>query len=296
MRRRRGAALILVLGTVSVMTVLAVELASRASGDVLRTGRVTRDAGFRRLADSGAEAARGLLLEREPKEFVSWGDSWNQPLSIKLAEDEKAEVRLADESGKIWIGGRKPEERGLARARVARLFEYLNRRDKRWKGVEAKVLGRLSRELMTLDGLREAGLSPEDVAALAPYLTCFGNGTVNLNTAARAVLFALDEEMDEAQVERIASYRGKGEGEKGTYRAFEDAKDLMLVDGIVVRRFENGEFRVTRNLFDRLQGSLAVTSSAFSARVVSEVRGRRREIWFFFKPDTTRLAAEEIVP
>jgi type II secretory pathway component PulK len=290
---------------VALLTVLAVELASRASADVLRTGRASRDAAFRRLADSGAEVARGLLLEREPREYVYWGEAWNQDIAVRLAEEERADVRLADESGKIWLGGSKAEERGVARARSVRLFEYLKRRNPRrlkaMRDVEAKMLQRLAARvpLVTLDGLREAGLSMEDVFGpdgLHRYFTCFGDGTVNLNTAPRAVLFALDEEFDEAQVEKVAAFRGKGEGERGIYKAFPEIKDLMLVDGIVVRTFENGEFRVARNLFDRVQGFISVTSSAFSARVSAEVLGYRRETWIFLKPDSTRLAVEEIVP
>ena len=305
MKRRRGAALILVLGAVAVLAVLAVEVASRASADTLRSARSARDAAFRRLADSGAEVARGLLLEREPREYVYWGDPWTRAVEIRLADDARAEVRLADESGKIHVAGRKAEERGVARARVVRLFEYLKRREparvRALKDLEAKVLRRLAapEPLLTLDGLREAGATVEDVfgpAGLHRYLTCLGEGRVNLNTAPRAVIFALDEEFDEAVVDRVAAFRGTGEGDKGSYKAFEDPKDLMLVDGIVVRTFENGQFRVVRNLFEKVQGFLSTTSSAFSARVSCDVRGRRRDAWVFLKPDTTRLAVEEIVP
>ncbi|HEX7900579.1 MAG TPA: hypothetical protein VF950_22630 [Planctomycetota bacterium] len=305
--KRRGAALVLVLGAVSILTVLAVELASRASADTLRTGRAARDAAFRRLADSGAEVARGLLLEREPREFVFWGDTWNRATNFRLADDERAEVVLADESGKInlALAWRKPEERGTVRARAVRLLEYLKRREpqrlRALKEIEEKLLKRLAAHepLVTLDGLRESGLSTEDVfgiQGLHRWVTCFGDGRLNLNTAPRAVIFALDEGFDEAVVERVAAFRGKGEGEKGSYKAFEEPKDLMLIDGIVIRTFENGEFRVVRNLFERVQGFLSVTSSAFSARVTCDVRGRSRDTWVFLKPDTTRLAVEEIVP
>ncbi len=307
MNRRRGAALILVLGAVSVLTVLAVELASRASADTLRTSRTAREAAFRRLASSASEASRGLLIERERREWDFWGDAWNRPFALRLADDQRADVRLADESGKISLvlGLNRPEERDVIRRRVVRLFEYLKRRHperlRALKDVEVKVLKRLAaaEPLVTLDGLRETGLSAEDVfgsAGLHHYFTCFGDGRINLNTAPRAVLFALDEEFDEALVERVASFRGKGEGEAGTYQAFEGPKDLTRIDGVVIRSFENGEFRVVRDLYERVQGFVSVGSSAFSTRVISEVGDRRRDTWVFLKPDGTRLAVEEIVP
>jgi hypothetical protein len=305
--KRRGAALILVLGAVSILTVLAVSLAGRASMDTLRSARSLRDGSFRRLVDSGAEYARGLLLEREPRGFVFWGDAWNAERTVRLTDDEAADIRMADESGKVnlALAWRGVGDRAAIRMLTDRVFEYLTRRTPR----ESRALGarrdrvqkRLSSPevLMTLDGLREAGLSREEIfgpAGLHRFFTCFGDGKINLNTAPRAVLFALDDGFDEALVDRVAAFRGSGEGGKGTYRPFEDPKDLMLIDGIVVRRFEEGQFRVVRNLFERVQGILAVTSTAFSARVSAEARGRRRDAWVFMKPDTTLLAVEEVVP
>jgi type II secretory pathway component PulK len=307
-RSERGAALLLVLAAIAILTVLAVELAARASADSLRATRASRDAAFRRLFDSGAEVARGLLAEPAPAPATHWGQGWNHEFRFELGTGEAAVVRLADENGKLNIARAIsfPEEAFAIRDSVRRLFDYQARHDpsraRFWKDAEERVLRRLaSREpLQTLDGLRETGLELAQVFApdsLARYLTCFGDGRINLNTAPRAVLAALSPEFDDAMVERVARYRGKGEGEPGAYKAFDVSEDLMLVDGIVNRSVgADGEIRVTRNLYEQVKALVTARSSCFSARVDAAASERERQAWVFFKPTGMRIALEEILP
>jgi type II secretory pathway component PulK len=304
-RSDRGAALILVLAAVSLLTILAVELASRASADSLRATRSARDAAFRQLFDSGAEAARGLLVEPDFMPVVHWGQSWNRDLKFSLGSGQDAVARLADESGKLNIARviSHREEAPASREAVRRLFGYLARRDSRkWRSVEDKVLRRLDRgePLQTLDGLRETDLDRSAIFGpdgLSRYLTCFGDGRINLNTAPKAVLASLDSEFDDAMVDRIAAYRGKREGEHGTYKAFEAPEDLMLVEGIVNRTVgADGELRISRNLYEKVKGRVSVGSDCFSARIDATVHGHARQAWAFFKPNGSRLAFEDVLP
>jgi hypothetical protein len=307
-RRERGAALLLVLAAVSLLTVLAVELASRASADSLRATRSEREASFRRLFDSGGEVVRGLLVEAGPSRTTHWGQSWNQAFRFDLGPGRKAEVLAADESGKINVARaiRHPEEAEAIRGRVHRLFEYLGRTDRRgkeaWKTVRDRILQRLAvrSPLLSLDGLRETGVDAADLfgpEGLSRYLTCVGDGMINLNTAPRAVLYALDPEFDESQVERIARYRGPGDGEPGPYRPFDEPQDLMLVDGIVNRTLgADGSFKVTRNLYEKVRSLISVRSDVLSARVSATVGDRTRQAWVYYLGDGTRATFEEILP
>ena len=307
MRRDRGAALLLVLAAVALLTLLAVELASRASADSLRVARAQRDSSYRRVFDSGSEIARGLLVEAPPPKFTTWSQSWNREIRYSLAPEEEGIVRLADESGKLNIGlaTTNPGQRMAIQDRARRLFDYLSRHEvghRRWKDLEAKVLRRIAslEPLLTLDGLRETGVEQSDVFesdGLSRFLTCFGNGQINLNTAPGPVLASLDPEFDDPMVERIVGYRGKSEGQPGSYKSFEEPEDLMLVEGIVNRSVgADGALRVERNLFEKVRASITVRSSAYSARVRGVRSGVAREAWSFFKPDGSRLAFEEILP
>lgn len=175
---------------------------------------------------------------------------------------------------------------------------------------------------VTLDGLREAGI-PADLIfgspswekpfseqlALCDYLTTFGDGLMNLNTAPKAVLFALDEEYDERLVDRIISWRGTtlDAEDASSIRPFRAAADLQLVDGIVLRSIVDGKPVVIRDLFQKVQPRVTVRARSFSARMVAKVDGRLRQGWAFFeaatekdqalKGETVRFVAfEEIEP
>jgi type II secretory pathway component PulK len=307
-RNERGAVLLLVLAAVALLAMLAVDLAARASADSLRSSRSSRDAAFRRVFDSGSEVARGILAERVPRPFDSWGQPWNQAIRFALGPQEAAALRMMDESGKLNISRAisNPDEAMMLRGRLGRLFDYLARHDssqnRAWKELGAKVQSRVAsrQTLLTLDGLKEAGLDQGEVfgpEGLSKYLTCFGDGRINLNTAPRAVLYAVDPELDDAMVDRIAGFRGKGDGEPGTYKAFQEPQDLMLVEGIVNRSVgADGQMRVDRNLYEKLKGLITVKSSCFSVRVLGKVDAKEREAWAFFQPSGSRLALEELLP
>jgi general secretion pathway protein K len=325
-RRERGVALLLVLGAVALLAALAVELAARANVEVMLSARAAKEAAYRRLCDSGTELGRGLLVEPEAKTFDFWGEPWNGEAKFTLGPGEEAVVRISDESGKINVG--KAGNPAILMLRLGRLFEYLRRKEplfaREWKGVEGTLLGQLgllgSKDKkdaprptapFTLDNLREGGLTLAQVfgkQGLARFLTTQGDGKINLNTAPRAVLYALDDELDETLVDRIASYRGDLDGRPGTYKAFEEPKDLELVDGIVQRTVVDGQPQVMRNLAMKIAGGVTTRSVAFSIRVEARVGDLTRQSWAFFEPskveragktlrrELKRIAFEEIRP
>ncbi len=325
-RRSRGAVLVLVLGAVAILAAVAVELAARANVDVMLAARSSREGAYRRLFDAGASVGWGMLVEPEVATYDGWGESWNREIAFSLAPGETATVRVADESGKINIA--RDGDRARLGRMVGRLFEYLRKYEagdtRRWREVESRIWARLGlgtaeeggertkpESLLTLDGLREAGLGAEDLfgkRGLSRYLTCFGDGKINLNTAPRAVLYALDEEFDAAIVDRIAQYRGDPDGGEGVYKPFEEPKDLRLVEGMVEHAFTDGRSRVVRDLFLKVQSLVTVRSSAFSVRISARVGDRGRDAWVFFEPkridragdpprrSLRRLAFEEILP
>jgi len=314
-RRERGVVLLFVMGAVAVLTVIAVELASRATVDVLLASRALRESAFRRLADSGTEVARGLLREPEAKSFDFWGERWNEEARFTLSDSESATVRIEDESGKINLvrtSGSAQEGTRLAHG-IARVFEYLRRhepgRTEELRDAEARLIARLGLlppapgetplkpdPLVTLDGLREAGLSLRQIfgeRGLSRFFTCFGDGKVNVNTAPRAVLYALDDEIDVSMADRIASHRGDAQGKRGIYKPFEEPKDLELVDGMVERSTYDGKARTVRNLYTKIQGRISTHSTCFSVRVECQVGDRRRNVWTYLEPGREEKAGEK---
>lgn len=329
-RSDRGAVLVLVLGAVVLLTIVAVELASRASADSVLAKRAEKDAAFRRLFTSGSEIARGLLLEPDVRSYDWLGDRWNQHVRFDLDEGESAELRVADECGKINIARvfSHPDEKGGIGEMVERLFVFLaedrSKSGAEWTEMKDRVLERLGflvgegggkpaiqTPLLTLDGLREAGLTREEVFGeygLHRYLTCFGEGKININTAPPAVLFSLHDEIDVELAYKIAAHRGDPEGEPGSYEAFEEGENLRDVDGATKEDFVDGKPKVVWSLLWKIAGRVVTRSTCFSARVDAEVEGRRRQSWAFFEADVDKredgtlvrkikkLVFEEILP
>lgn len=335
--RHRGAVLLLVLAAVAVLTLLAVEVSHRAKLDVLEASRLSRDLAFKRGFDSGVELARGMLVELRSKEgYDHAGGKWAEPVEIVLSGETTIRVSITDEASKLKIGG--TAEQGGADAvagnrSMARLFHYLakhdSEREEQWKEAEKLVRKRLgipekdetkknanqdtpsqanpegaarTPPLLTVDGLREAGLPTELVfgdlsnndgeqkntrkkVALCEVLTTFGDGKVNLNTAHPAVLSALDEEYDEALVAAIESWRGRTgtDSDKNSGKPFKSAKELELVPGVVIEDLSNGQRQVTKNLFTKVQERVTVQSRWFSARIELRHRERLRVGWAYFE-------------
>lgn len=322
-KRPRGAVLLLVLGAVAILSILAVELAHRSNLDVARSARAAREAGFRRGFDSGLEVASALLSEgRKSDGFDTASDPWSRKIETALSEGGRLVVQVADESGKINILKALGADETTAKTRksLARLFAYLRKaepdREKQWEEIEASIRKRLGIDtsaqagkpaapgqatttdpgLFTLDGLREAGVPLEFVFgaktsddgqnrwALCDVLTTFGDGRINLNTAPAPVLYALDEEYDEALVGKIESWRGNAQDDgQAAGKPFKSAKDLELIDGVVQKQTVNGQVQIVKNLFAKVQERVGVQSKCFSARILVEVDGRQRWGWGFFE-------------
>jgi len=343
-KRSRGAVLLLVLGAVALLSVLAVELAHRANVDVTRSVRSSRDTSFRRTLDSGAEIAKALILEgRNSMTFDSQHDAWSRNVQHSLPSGEHLSVQVADESGKLnllkAVGS--SEQATRMRKCLARLFARLRQldseREREWENVETAVRKRIGiteappkpgaateqpfeiAPLLTLDGLREAGVPAEFVFgsrgghensrwALCDVLTTFGDGRINLNTAPAPVLYAIDEEYDDALVNNIELWRGKptGDGQRSG-KSFEKPQDLERVAGVVQKHLVNGQEQIFKNLFTKVQDRLSVSSTCFSAQLTAQIEGRSRVAWVFFdsaahQPQPGRpkmpkvIAFEEIEP
>ena len=139
------------------------------------------------------------------------------------------------------------------------------------------------------DATHETGKDPW---VLADVLTTFGDGRVNLNTAPAPVLYALDEEFDEAIVTSIEQWRGNVviDG-KLSGQPFETPKALEQVSGIVETTMVNGVPQITKNLFMKVQDRVTVQGKVFSVRVVASV-GDHRRIAFGFLTAGNSLPSE----
>jgi general secretion pathway protein K len=120
------------------------------------------------------------------------------------------------------------------------------------------------------------GFTPEAVARLQPFVTVYAGqvgaplSQVNLNTAPRDVLMALDESIDERLAERIMEER--------RLQPFKAPGELSRVPGAeALAQKLAGKVAVKGTLF-RIVASAAVRDSARSVAAVVRVAGSTPEI------------------
>lgn len=116
--------------------------------------------------------------------------------------------------------------------------------------------------------LQIPGITEETFQKLKPYVTCYTDGKININSAPPEVLLTIDG-ITEDIAEAIINYR--------TERPFENPEDLKNVPGI------------STTLFQSLQGRYTVKALIYGITIKAEQAGIRRYIHGVVNPETLRL-------
>ncbi|MBJ6726634.1 type II secretion system minor pseudopilin GspK [Geomesophilobacter sediminis] len=241
MRGERGFALVITLIVTALLVALMVEFVNETYVGTVHSHNFVASQQAGLLSESGASLGRKLLefeLGFAHPGYSSLQDMWAKPLE---REDEtgKLTVTIEEESGKLnlnTIGLPKgPDTTNFPMAqelfRQLKLAPELLDAVVDWIGdptVAPQPNGAKSPYYNTLkppydakgdklDSVEELGLvkgfTPEIVAKLKPYVTVFGGGQaetstkINVNTAPREVLAALDPKMTDDYVSRILEWR-----------------------------------------------------------------------------------------
>ncbi|MBW4053963.1 MAG: type II secretion system minor pseudopilin GspK [Proteobacteria bacterium] len=239
LKNESGFALILTLVITALMVAIVVEMIHQVYVDtsISRGFRDGQQASI--LAASGVTGAAKLLqIGLTGRTYTSLSDSWAAP--IKLDDDAGSlEITISDESGKININGlvqQNGEYEPFTLSVLKRLGTRLQLPEEIWSsvadwidtddlprsgGAETPYYRTLkpaysarNSALMTLTELSLVkGITPDIVGQLRPYLTIFSNqagsplALVNINTAPKEVLEALDDRIDDRMAERIMEER-----------------------------------------------------------------------------------------
>ena len=239
LKNESGFALILTLVITALMVAVVVEMIHQVYVDtsLSRGFRDGQQASI--LAESGATGGAKLLqMTLSGRSYTALSDRWATPLKL---EDEAGSllITVSEESGKININGLvqpNGEFEPFTLAVLQRLGTRLKLPGDLWGavadwvdsddmprsgGAEASYYRALkppysprNGKLMTLTELSLVkGFTPEISGAMQPYLTVFSDqagspqSTININTASREVLAALDERIDNRMAERIVEER-----------------------------------------------------------------------------------------
>ncbi len=106
------------------------------------------------------------------------------------------------------------------------------------------------------------GMTPETLDRLRPYLTCVGDGRININTAPKLVLESLSEQMDGALARMILNQR--------RIKAFENPAQLRNLPGMTDNVYQAVKDRITVRPPERFyrvisRGSLAERTCTIEA-------------------------------
>ncbi len=252
--RERGVALLLAILVVAVLTVIVLPFlydgrVERAVAANLYTGLQASH-----LARSGVVFAEALLRDdtQTSNAYDGLDETWAKFNNVPIAAGGgTVAIVVEDETGKLNVNrlvgdNGEPDAqwrsfldrllvmRGQDPALVEPLIDWIDPDDRPtgFGGAEASYYLGLTppyrpanRRLMTIAELRLVkGWEPKVVEAMAPFLTVYGGGQVNFNTAPREVLIALG--LDERQADAVIEQRAKPNG------AFKNPADIRQVPGL----------------------------------------------------------------
>lgn len=302
LKNESGFALILTLVITALMVAVVVEMIHQVYVDtsLSRGFRDGQQASI--LAESGATGGAKLLqLGLSGRSYTSLSDQWAKP--IKLDDEAGSlEITVIEESGKINVNGLvqpNGEYEPFTQAALTRLGTRLKLPGEFWSavadwidtddlprsgGVETPFYRTMkppysarNAKLMTVTELSLIkGMTPELLGSLRPFVTIFSDqagsplSTVNINTAPKEVLAALDSRIDDRMAERILDER--------RLQPFKSTAELSRVSGLdTVAIGLVGKISVKGNIF-RIISVAKVKESGRTAEAVVRLTGGTPEI------------------
>ncbi len=210
----KGVALIITLLVVTLLTALIVEFAYSARVNLSSAGSFRDRQKAYYLAKSGVNFIGGMLKDNASKNKA---DDINQMIPPVTVGDGVVSLKAFDESAKINI--KTINTNNVAKARLVRLFDIMEVSSQLLDGIFERESYNLVSELRLVRGITD-----EIYDKIKDYLTVYGDGKININTAGEVVLRCLLNDITEDIASRIISYREKNR--------FENPADLKKVVGV----------------------------------------------------------------
>lgn len=239
MRGERGFALVVTLLVTALLVALTVEFITQVYVDTTSRQNYVDGQRASLLAESGVDGATRILQFSlaTQSDFTSLGDQWAKPLELP-DESGNLKVTIEEENGKLnlnYVAGPSGEFNPAYAEASGRLFKALalpaddlldaladwidsNDQPKPGGAETSYYMARKppyaasNNQLLTVDELAMVkGFDAGTLSRIRPFITVYADyaegAYVNINTASRDVLLALDSQMTTTLVERILDYR-----------------------------------------------------------------------------------------
>lgn len=242
MRSRRGAALLTAIGLLVLISILSLERTLLAKRTRLTVANIVEHAQLEAVATAGVEHARAELqrflqagamqsLHDPARVMDAWSSAEGRTIESEIGGEYRYRVELRDAGARLQLNGATQDQLRtllLALGVDARRADHLSAAIADWRdadqlrranGAERAEYLAAGRAMLPDDGpfarvdlLRFVmGMTDSLYRVVAPLLTVYGNGKVDVNAAPRAVLLTLPG-MSEEAVSVIAHYREQGRG------------------------------------------------------------------------------------
>lgn len=292
MRRQRGFALVITLIVTALLVALVTEFIAEVYVDSSSAhGYVdAQKAGL--MAESGISGAIAMLQFSLPqKSYTSLHDLWAKPIALP-EEQGTLRITIEDESARLSLNhivganGNFIDETDLTGSyygTAMRLFrklqlpagdlcdavaDWIDENDtpkpggaeSQWYTARTPSFAAKNARLDTVEELALLkGFSADVIAKIRPFVTVYAENSIaapiNINTAPKELLTALDERITDSQAQQIIDYRKNS--------PFKDKADLVRVPGM-------------ESIATGLQSRITAKSVLFRIRAEGEVNGTTR--------------------
>ncbi len=314
--RRRGVALLVTLLILAIVIILTAQLSSATrTSAVLSANYVAELQNYHALRAAVNHAVMILRTDKskgvaEDTLHETWALPFN-PLTLGDAqvswriEDEERRLSARNITMKVMEQGKPVEKPNpKARDRINRLvlllglpIEGLGQRIVDYQDADKEgdfedtdddfPLGSFG-ELLLVNGVTEqilygkGGKTPQE-QGLQPWLTVWGNGAVNINTAPLEVIMSLDPKISKTDAEKIIQYRDSKKTD-GTYVSFAQVDKTLLINDV----------HLSEEVADILvgvakEGGLGMASSAFSVYLRARSGGFESRARVILKRDASTV-------
>lgn len=258
-RHQHGYVLVLVMGMLAALSVMALSLGAATRADLGQSRRFQDETAAEFLSKAAIEWAMHSLTSAE-RQGTLWQVPWYSQSAAFRARPlgpGMFDVRYSDAHGTLHYGLQGEEERVNLNTAPAALLAALpgvgqelaaaivtQRQQQPWSVPEALLQRGLVSASVWYGSAEQTGLSA--------YLTVWGSGKINVNTASPVILGALPG-ITPAMVEAIIRHRQGDDQQLGTAddRYFRAVTDLFMMQ------------EIDRNALGRFGDLLTVTPSAF---------------------------------
>ncbi|MCX5708988.1 MAG: general secretion pathway protein GspK [Candidatus Omnitrophica bacterium] len=322
---RRSSILIIALWSICLLTTFAVILGSQVRQKLVLVKRLDDRDNARLIAEAGVKAACAELAKDEEVKYSCLNQKWsNNPDVFRdvAVGNGKFRVSYETDSGETRFGAADEESKiNINRAnaqQMARLFNLLGLEDLDsqdlaesivdWRDADNALSGPGGAEdsyyrtlpvpyeakdalFQTIDELLLVkGVNENNFPKIRKYITIYGNGAVNVNTAGKFVLMALG--LSENVAERIIAYRNGKDNLAATAddNFFEnvselatkinEAGNLSQAEQAQINNVTSESSITTKSVNFMVRSSATLGNSKFSHEVIAVINRKGRILYW----------------